>query len=398
MSNRGRLSPRAARAAASAAVLVGLLATAGSAQAARGMEIALQDDGVLINRQYSDPGVVLERAEQMGVTRIRVNVLWARVVGRQARRRSAPATVNYNWGPYDTLIDAAAERGIRVQLALTAPAPAWATANRRVGVYKPKPGPYAAFARATAEHFKGRVDRYSIWNEPNWVGWLSPLRSAPGLYRRLYQGGFAAIKRADPRAQVLIGETAPTGRPGKAIAPLKFLRAVTCTSERYRPARRCPGLRADGFAHHPYALASPPRAQAVGDDNVTLGSLDRLTRALDRLAATRALRSPSGRRLDLYLTEYGYFARGPRRIAERRRAAYLRQGFQIAQRNRRVRQMLQYQMAAPPRKEQWDTSLLTSRGRPKGAFNALRSWARRAARTGAVKKAPRGGLNLRPAG
>jgi len=66
---------------------------------------------------------------------------------------------------------------------------------------------------AAAEHFRGKVDRYSIWNEPNYVGWLSPLSQAPRLYRALYISGYRAIKKADPSAQVLIGETPGMNQP-----------------------------------------------------------------------------------------------------------------------------------------------------------------------------------------
>jgi len=379
--------------AAALAVVSCLLVGGGSAQAARGMEIAIQDDAPLLNDLYSSRDFVLQRAQELGVTHIRANVVWSRAVGNVAHRRRAPAQITYNWGPYDALIDGAAARGMRVQLVLTGPAPAWATANRRVGVYKPKAGSFSAFARAAAEHFKGRVARYGIWNEPNWKGWLAPLTSSPQLYRNLYAAGYRAIKRADPRAQVLIGETSPTGRAGKSIAPLKFLRAIACVDDRYRRVGHCRALTADGFAHHPYAFERPPEAPTIGADNVTLGSLSRLTKALDQLARVRALRGPRGRRLGLYLTEYGFFARGSRAFSERVRADYLRRGFSIAQKNRRVRQMLQYQLAKPPRRYDWDTSLLTAGGRATRPYTVLRAWIRRAA----VARQPRGGIGLPPA-
>ena len=41
-------------------------------------------------------------------------------------------------------------------------------------------------------HFRGLIDRYSIWNEPNYVGWIAPLSSGPKIYRALYTAGYAA--------------------------------------------------------------------------------------------------------------------------------------------------------------------------------------------------------------
>ena len=52
------------------------------AHAARGMEMALQDDQVLVNRIYYDRDKALRQAEKLHVTWIRVNVSWSRAAGR----------------------------------------------------------------------------------------------------------------------------------------------------------------------------------------------------------------------------------------------------------------------------------------------------------------------------
>ena len=110
-----------------------------------------------------------------------------------------------------------------------------------------------------AEHFAGRVDRYSIWNEPNWRTWLGPLKSAPGLYRSLYTRGYDAIKKADPRAKVLIGETSPYERPGLSTAPIAFLRKVACVNSKYK---RVGSLHAaEGGRIRPPPVRLPARAQ-----------------------------------------------------------------------------------------------------------------------------------------
>jgi hypothetical protein len=77
---------------------------------------------------------------------------------------------------------------------------------------QPDVADFGRFAAATAEHFRGRVDRYGIWNEPNYIAWLKPLNRAPALYRKLYLAGYKAIKANDGAAKVLIGETVPTPR------------------------------------------------------------------------------------------------------------------------------------------------------------------------------------------
>ena len=74
--------------------------------------------------------------------------------------------------------------------------------------------------RTVAAHFKGRVDRYAIWNEPNLSAWLAPSSTSPAQYRSLYKTAYTAIKTVDPKAKVLFGELAPN-RDGRTIAPLQ---------------------------------------------------------------------------------------------------------------------------------------------------------------------------------
>jgi hypothetical protein len=360
------------------ALVIGVLALPAGANAASDMEFALQDDSVFVTNAYYGRDRAMNKARDLGVTHIRVNVLWSEVVGSSKNRRSRPSTVNYDYTAYDQVVVAARARGMEVQMALVGPAPAWATGNRKRGVYKPKYRYYEDFVERTVQHFGGLVNRYSIWNEPNHVGWLAPLRSAPGLYSQLYKVGYSAIKRNNPNAQVLFGELAPyASRRGSATPPLQFLRGVLRTNRSYKGSSRY-ALLADGFAHHPYDFGHKPTYRFPGGDNVTLATLSRLTRALDRLAKYKMLRTPAGGRLNLYLTEYGFMQSGRYGIPDARRASYLKQGFDMARRNGRVKQMLQFLLVQPSAKYRFfDTALLGRKGKETRAYRTLRSWAAR---------------------
>jgi hypothetical protein len=229
-----------------------------------------------------------------------------------------------------------------------------------------------------AKHFKGRVDRYSIWNEPNWKTWLGPLDAGPALYRELYMFGYTAIKRADRRAKVLIGETSPYGRRGLSTSPLEFLRKVTCVDRNYRRTRGCPRMKADGYAHHPYDFENAPGYRYPGADNVTIGTLDRLTRALDRLRRAGALRFNGGGRMPVYLTEYGYFASGHRALSAQKRARYLQKAYTIALSNPRVKGHIQYLLLTLPRNSgsTFNTGLVSGGGFRLSQYNALARWYR----------------------
>ncbi|MEA2479357.1 MAG: hypothetical protein QOJ07_1279, partial [Thermoleophilaceae bacterium] len=261
-----------------------LLAVAPRAHGATGMEVAVQDDDVFVAGSAIGRAKGVSYAHELGVTRIRVNVTWAdTVIKSQRKDRKAPKTIKYDWTAYDQLVLATRGTGINLQLALTGPAPAFASGDHKIGPVKPKAKYYADFARAAAEHFGANVDRYSIWNEPNYVSWISPNKGAGRIYRALYVAGYKAIKKAQPSAQVLIAETSPYKivKKGKQFAssPLAFLREMTCSNASFSKAR-CGGLVADGYAHHPYDFDHKPSYRFPGSDNATLATLGNLTGAL----------------------------------------------------------------------------------------------------------------------
>jgi hypothetical protein len=350
--------------------------------AEHGLEIALQDDAVFTHRLYYDSNLAYRQARELGVSWLRITVTWSSAAGSSANALSPPASVPWSFGQYDSAVDQALANGVKPELSLTGPAPAWASGDGKVGPARPNAALYGQFVRAVAQHFRGRVTRYSIWNEPNYVGWIRPLAAAPGIYRALYLAGYGAVKAADPAAQVLIGETAAYGRPGRATPPLAFLRELACAG--------CGRLVADGFAHHPYELGydfgEAAAGARLGPDDVTIETLGRLTGALDTLAREGRLTDSGGRALDVYLTEFGYFASGRRALAPVARAQRLTRAFALAERAYpRVRQMLQYLLVAPPRVlpgGRFDTSLVSSSGAPTPAFEALAAWASGALRAG----------------
>jgi hypothetical protein len=353
-------------------------ATAPAAHAAADLELAVQDDAVLLTRSYGDSQLALDRTVQMGARRVRVNVRWAASMpAAQARAKRRPKTIVWNFGPLLRLLDDAGARGLRLQVTLTGAAPAWATASHKVGVNQPSARYYANFVTEAVRAAAGRVDRWSIWNEPNWFSQLGPRSRAAGVYRALYRKGYAAIKREQPGAQVLIGELMPGASSSRSTPALRFLRDVTCSRAGWRAAKRCTGLVADGFALHPYNFArAPGKARNPNPDIVEMGSLSRLEKALDRLSARGALRTPRRKPMPLYLTEFGFHTAGPLAVSASRQARWLTEAWRIAKRDRRVKQLLQYLLIDPwPKGVSWRSAVLTRDGRTTPAFEALRKLA-----------------------
>jgi GH35 family endo-1,4-beta-xylanase len=344
------------------------------AQAGRGMEVGLQDDGAFVAQVGLKRSKALDLADQLKVTRIRTNVAWAKVVNKPTKKKR-PKHRHYDFTAYDKLLNAAKRHGVKLQLTITGMAPAWATNNHKVGGDRPNVKYFKEFARAVVHHFRKHADRYAIWNEPNYKAWLGPLKASPKLYHQIYKTSYDIIRKQDPSAKILIGETAPYGQSGRATSPLSWLRSLAKYGR----------LRADGYAHHPYDFRHSIDYSYPGSDNVTMSGLSRLTGELDKLARQKKLTTPHGKALDVYLTEYGYMRSGKYRVSESTRARYITKAFQIALDNSRVRQMTQYLLVRPPwSREQFDTAIVsTKKGKkPKKSktFRALAKWAKKQAR------------------
>src|SRR4051812_8776718 len=107
------------------AVLVALgllLLAAAPAHAARGMEVAISDEDVMVDGRDGDPLAAYKAAQALNATRMRIVVQWARV--SDAASSTPSPSPDYNWGPIDNAVDAAAAYGMRTQLVLAGPAPA----------------------------------------------------------------------------------------------------------------------------------------------------------------------------------------------------------------------------------------------------------------------------------
>jgi hypothetical protein len=344
------------------------------AGAARGMEVAVQDDAAFVSEITLKRKKALGLASRLHVTRIRVNLPWVAIVNR-AGSRKRPKHRHYDFTSYDALYNAALRHGIKLQLTITGRAPRWATGNGEVGNYRVKLADFEHYVRAVAKHFRHNVDRYSIWNEPNYRSWNSPLEGNAERYRRMYLAAWRIIRHYDRGARILIGETSPYGTKGTSTSPVKFLRALAKHGK----------LTADGYAHHPYDYVHGPHWPSPHDANASISGLRNLTEALDELAKRGKLTTRAGRPLDLYLTEFGYMAKGRYRKPTSKRAHYLPDAFAIARRNPRVREMLQYGLAPPPPwSDFFDMSIVTKKGKPTKVFKALAAWADEQARAHAI--------------
>lgn len=98
---------------------------------------------------------------------------------------------------------------------------------------------FVNYARFVAQHFKGRVKYYEIWNEQNsWAWYGSPPDAA--AYGQLLLQTARALKEVDPEIKVSVGGTA-------ALAPEWIAQALESGA----------GPHLDAIAFHPYTMPYP---------------------------------------------------------------------------------------------------------------------------------------------
>lgn len=401
--------------AAAVIVEVAVLSSTSPSPPSRHLESMFQDDDHLLYASTPTVTATLQTLRRLGVDTIRATLLWDAVApqptstiapaGFDASNPGAyPAAA---WAPYDRLVELARADGITVNFNLTAPGPLWAMGRGAPSIryrdhWMPSAVQFGQFVAAVGARYSGsyrpaaggpmlpRVDYWSVWNEPNQPGWLAPQWQAsagvtsmlaPALYRAYANAGYAALSRTGhrpPGDTVLIGELAPEGcEPGgpcvyprleRSIPPVPFVQALYCLETSGQPLagaaaiqEGCPAstdraafvaanpalFQATGFAHHPYSFFLPPTATMSDPNFVPLSDLSRLERTLDE--AFRAY--GQSRRLDLYLTEYGYETNPPnpfRGVSPATQARYLNLAQYLAWRDPRVRALSQFLLYDSP--------------------------------------------------
>ncbi len=311
--------------------------------------------------------------------------------------------------------------------------------------WAPSASKFGQFARAVAIRYSGnynpilrrldpgssqdlpRVSFWSVWNEPNYGPSLSPQAPphhpttpySPRLYRGLLGRAWSALHATGHRSDtLLIGELAPRGvlSFGKfaMITPLLFLRSLYCLGGNYRPLRGstaklagCPtssgGSRAfasrnpalfhsAGIADHPYMRWFPPnqekdQAQPKGFKRLkrnyaTLATIGQLERGLNRMLGAYH----SGRKLPVWVTEFGYITdppakanrSNPYRYPSPTTAAYYDNWAEyITWKDPRIAAFDQYILQDPPQPrgsqhQGFPSGLIFASGKHKPSFDAFR--------------------------
>jgi hypothetical protein len=190
-------------------------------------------------------------AKDLGNVMLRVDFLWKTI---------EPEKGKLDFSQYDRLLADAAPYGTRF-LGILCYGNGWASAASKGDMNFPPddPADYARYAGATAEHFKGKLAGWEVWNEPNngFRFWKTSLYGDPDGYGTLLRATHDATRAVDPTTPVLLG--------GTVFTPQLIHGAMQWLGEAYLAH---PDL-ATAFeiaAVHTYPAYPPERAPEVGEE------------------------------------------------------------------------------------------------------------------------------------
>ncbi len=124
----------------------------------------------------------------------------------------------YDWSRTDRVMDQIDAHGLKV-IARLGVQPEWA------GGGYPEVGPptnmqdFADFAAAVATRYKGRIDAYQIWNEPNLAREWGNRPPNAAEYTQMLKMAYEAIKAVDPYPVIISAGLAPTTRNDAVARP-----------------------------------------------------------------------------------------------------------------------------------------------------------------------------------
>jgi len=132
----------------------------------------------------------------------------------------------FDWGVADQVVQTANDRGLKI-IARVDFQPGWARAD---GSHNGPPDnyrDYGDFLYALANRYRGRIQAYEIWNEPNLAREWGDRPPNAAEYVALLRVAYQRIKEADPNAVVMTAGLAPTGTGLPAAVPdVQYLREM----------------------------------------------------------------------------------------------------------------------------------------------------------------------------
>lgn len=207
---------------------------------------------------------------------------------------------DFDWENLDRVVEGAHQFGFQVLLSVTR-APDW---TREAELEGGPPADYAEFGRFMEQlvgRYRGRVQAYELWNEPNLAREWRGDTLDPARFVALVAEGARGVRAADPNTVVISGAPAVTGIDDGQIAidDRVFLRGMLEASL---------GEHVDAVGAHPYGYANPPEERAEDAVHTATSHHDHPSFFFrDTLEDYRQiLREHDSEGLDIWVTEFGW--------------------------------------------------------------------------------------------
>ena len=164
--------------------------------------------GVVAHLYYTDRARVMQLVQNAGFDWVRQQIYW--------RDIEDPQNGIWAWDEIDQIV-AAANAYNRKLLVNVVRSPTFYSATNGL---PDDPDSFANFMAVLAERYKGRIQAYEIWNEPNLAhetgGTIRP--EDVGRYVEMLKRAYERIKAIDPQALVLAAASSSTGVTNESIA------------------------------------------------------------------------------------------------------------------------------------------------------------------------------------
>ncbi|MCL4254257.1 MAG: LysM peptidoglycan-binding domain-containing protein, partial [Anaerolineae bacterium] len=217
---------------------------------------------------------VVQRIDELDVQWVKIVVSWRELEQTQGQ---------IVYGNLDSAVSALDSAGVKIMLTLTN-APAWARDSQDENGPPRDLADFTTFVTAIATKYKGVVDAYEIWNEPNLRrNWNCNRRMCDTDYVELLRGASQALTTVDDDAIVI----------SAGLAPTRFNDRVNAINDRvYFESLLARGGKdlVDAFGVHPGGWANPPDAECCEQPiGVSTHYEDEVFYFSDNIEAYRAL-------------------------------------------------------------------------------------------------------------
>lgn len=227
--------------------------------------------GYLLDSPADYEETVWRRIAEAGATSVRQAASWREIEAVKG---------NYDWSQVESTLQYCRKYPQIRPYLLVVNTPGWARADGQPSHLPPVPSAipdWKNFCRALAEHYRGFVNHYEIWNEQNGFGWEVPPYNQFDKYLPILRAAYEGLKEGNPDCVVSLGGlddaagNSPIFTKGSYDLKLKDYGNTTMW---------------DAFGDHPY-----------GDTKSMMAKL----RAIKGIAA-----GYGDGDLELWLTEYGF--------------------------------------------------------------------------------------------